>query len=311
MEYKVKQIEPARPKHLDKFKLEFIEKLFKNNNMIVQRKYDGERMLVHFNGQETYCTSRNKGKYSEYFMENQEKIKNIPHLPNLGYTIIDCEFYSNSWNDAIGVIHSLPERALKLQETVEVKFAVFDCLFYDGKDLRELPYSERLKFIDKVLNLISDKRFHKTEQYNVTSLNNALEIAKTYWDRGMEGLVLKNCNATYYEKGAMIKLKRKETIDVVVFDYKPGTGKFEGTVGALIIGYKENGKYVKVASVNCSTNENREWWRQQFENGTAIGRVIEIDCMEITGESLRHPSYVRTRDDKDESMVTRDTIYKN
>ena len=72
-EYKVKQIWPAHADHISHYKDAFLNDLFKNNNVVVQRKYDGERMLVHFNNGEVYCTSRRHSKKTNRFMENQDK----------------------------------------------------------------------------------------------------------------------------------------------------------------------------------------------------------------------------------------------
>ena len=51
-------------------------------------------------------------------------------------------------------------------------------------------------------------------------------------------------------------------------------------------------------------------WKKWFDEGTAIGRVIEVKCQEVTDKSLRHPVYMRLRDDKAKEMCTKDTIFK-
>lgn len=315
-EYKVKQIWPAHASHISHFNEKFINELFKDD-VVVQRKYDGERMLVHFNGNEVYCTSRRISKKTGHYTENQDCLINLPTLAGIGYTVLDCEFYSDTWADAVGVLHSLPERAHMLLETTSVKFAVFDCIFYNGQDLRDLPYSERLKYVFKVLSYINDDmhdyRFHFVEQFRVYNVEEAYKIAKDYWDAGKEGVVLKPLNKTYYDSGMMIKIKRTETLDCVVCGYQEGRGKYEGVVGALYIGYydKESNNVVKISKVNCGTDEDRRWWKAQFDAGTAYGRVIEVKCQEVTDSSLRHPVYLRLREDKAKEDCTKDTIFKS
>lgn len=315
-EYKVKQIYPAHANHISHYKEKLLNELFTKSTMVVQRKYDGERMLVHFNKEETYCTSRRTSKKTNRYMENQDKIKNLPHIENLDYTVIDCEFYSNTWSDAVGVLHSLPERAFQLQETISVKFAIFDCLFYDGKDIRDLPYEERLTYVAKIIKILNDEkedyRFHFVEQFKVNDINHAFEIAKEYWNEGKEGVVLKPYNGKYYDDTMMIKIKRTETVDVVVCGYKEGNGKYQGTVGALLVGYYDevNNNIIQISRVNCGTDEDRHNWKALFDNGQAIGKVVEVKCQEITEKSLRHPVYLRLRDDKSKEMCTRNTIFK-
>lgn len=315
-EYKVKQIWPAHADHISHYKDKDIEKIFAEGPVVVQRKYDGERMLVHFNHEDTYCTSRRQSKKTGRYMENQDKIKNLPHLEKLNYTVIDCEFYGDTWSDAVGILHSLPERAYQLQETTKVYFAMFDCLFYDGIDLRDKPYSERLKYVWKIRDMLNneynDYRFHFVEQYAVKNVEDAFKIAKDYRDAGKEGVVLKPLSKAYYDVGMMLKIKRTETVDVVVCGYKDGNGKYAGVVGALYVGYfdKDNNNVVKISKVNCGTDEDRRMWKQLFDENKAYGKVVEVKCQEVTDKSLRHPVYLRLREDKSMTMCTKDTIFK-
>ena len=310
-----KQIWPAHADHISGYKQSYLEDLFKQGKVVAQRKYDGERMLVHFNGDETYCTSRRTSKKTGRYMENQDKIANLPHL-KLGYTVIDCEFYGNTWADAVGILHSLPERALKLQESTEIHFAVFDCLFFDGTDVRDQPYEVRLHYVWQILSILNeqlhDSRFHFVEQHEVSNIDEAYDRAQEQWNAGHEGVVIKPYFKAYYDTGMMIKIKRFETLDVAVCGYQEGRGKYAGVVGALYVGYfnPEDNTIVKVSKVNCGTDEDRKMWKKWFDEGTAIGKVIEVKCQEVTDKSLRHPVYIRLRDDKTKEMCTKETIFK-
>ena len=82
LNYKVKQILPAHADHINYYKEDFINNLFNKGAVVVQRKYDGERMLVHFNKDETYCTSRRISKKTGYYMENQDKKNRLLHFLN-------------------------------------------------------------------------------------------------------------------------------------------------------------------------------------------------------------------------------------
>lgn len=309
-EYKVKQIWPAHADHISHYKEKWLNEMFGTDKVIAQRKYDGERMLVHFNNDEVYCTSRRISKKTNCYMENQDKLKNLPRLHDIGYTVIDCECYSNTWSDIVGILHSLPDRAYELQKTVPVKFAVFDCIWYDGKDISNLPYRERLEFAKKIVNLLNDKRFHFAETCSVSSLDEVYTIANRYWQQGYEGIVVKSLEKAYYDKGAMLKVKRSETVDLVVYDWQYGTGKYSNTVGALRVGYydAETDTIVHVTKVNCGTDSDRDWWRDNWPN--CKNTVLEVKTQEITDKSLRHPVYIRIREDKDYHECTRDTIFK-
>jgi ATP-dependent DNA ligase len=124
----------------------------------------------------------------------------------------------------------------------------------------------------------------------------------------------------------MLKIKRFETVDCVVYGYQVGRGKYEGTIGALLIGYYDvdSKKIIHCSKVNCGTDEDRDWWRDYFkananyfDTDSPFGiipqekfKVIEVKCQEITEKSLRHPVYIRRRDDKSIEMCTKETIFK-
>lgn len=311
MDYPVKQIQPNHADHISGYKESWLNEMFAQDTIVAQRKYDGERMLVHFNHGETYCTSRRFSKKTGRYMENQDKLENLPTITGLDYTVVDCECYSNTWSDIAGILHSLPERAFALQHQVPVKFACFDCLFYDGKDLRELPYLERLKYLYRVLEILDgETRFHLVEQIIPHTLQEAYDYRDQLISLGYEGCVIKSLAKTYYDKGASLKAKRFETVDVVVTGYQQGTGKYVNTVGALTVGYYDPStkSFVEISNVNCGTDADRDWWRDNWSQ--AQYSILEVKCQEITKKSLRHPVYIRKRPDKDFTMVTKETIFK-
>lgn len=308
----IEQIWPAHADHISYYKQKFIDDLFADTVM-AQRKYDGERMLIHFLNGKVWCTSRRISKKTGKYQENQERLANLPTLPkDFKYTVIDCECYADTWSEAAGVLHSLPERALELQKTVNIRFAVFDCLFYEGTDVRETQYRGRIAMAERIIGLLHDSRFHWVEDRVVKNYDDAMAAAQQQWDLGREGVVIKALGKNYYDKGAMLKIKRFETVDVVVYGYQEGRGKYTGTVGALYVGYyePETDTIKHVSKVNCGTDEEREWWRQVFEKTPEPRITLEVLCQEITEKSLRHPRPVRVREDKDYHECTRDTIFK-
>ena len=98
-----------------------------------------------------------------------------------------------------------------------------------------------------------------------------------------------------------------------MYGYQPGTGKNVGVVGALLVGYYDetSGEIKPVSRVNCGTDADRKYWKEYFDKSTEpVRRVLEVKCQEITEKSLRHPVYIRIRDDKGYRMCTRETIFK-
>lgn len=326
-EYKVKQIQPNHADHISGYREKYLKEMFANEIVIAQPKYDGERMLIHINKGEIYCTSRRFSKKTGRYVENQDRLPVLKTLLkpviDLNYTVVDCECYSKDWSTIAGILHSLPERAIELQKVNLAKFACFDCLFYDGEDLREKPYVDRLGKLATLLDKVDSSQIHFIEFMNtdkimndlsfgrITSVQQSQEIMTAAINEGFEGIVVKSLDRAYYDKAASLKCKKFETLDVVVCGYQQGRGKYANTIGALEIGYydPDTDSIIKISQVNCGTDEERNFWRDNWS--TLKNSVIEVKCQEITSKSLRHPVYIRRREDKDYTMCTKETIFNN
>lgn len=322
----VKQIKPNHADHISGYKEKWLNELYGFEPVIAQPKYDGERMLIHFDQHQAACTSRRISKKTSKFMQNEDKLPIISAIAghiDLGYTVLDCECYQKDWSTIVGILHSLPERAIELSEKTPPKFAIFDCLWYDGVCLEDRPYLERLKYAIKMVELIDCKFVHLVDFIDDELKPNTIEHAHFFKsieeqeqamqnaiDAGFEGIVVKSLKKTYRDMGASLKCKKFETVDVVVYDYVQGRGKYIDTVGALSIGYYDptTGNIKHISQVNCGTDAERNMWRNRWSE--LKGSVIEVKCQEVTETSLRHPVYIRLREDKTAEMCTKDTIFK-
>ena len=322
----VKQLEPNHADHMSRYNTQWLVNMLDNEPVVVQPKYDGERMLIHIIHGQVFCTSRRFSKKTNRYMENQDKLPALAEVCkniDIDYTVLDCECYAKDWSTVVGILHSLPDRAILLQQQDAVKFAVFDCLMYKGKDIRSKPYYYRLKCAYDIVNIINYPLLHFVKFMNnhhhaddvehmmlVTTLDNCQQCMLNAIDSGFEGVVVKSLLKSYYDKGASLKCKKFETVDVVVIGYKPGTGKYTHTIGALKVGYfdKESNSFIHISNVNCSTDAERQLWFDKWDS--LKYSVIEIKCQEITNNSLRHPVYIRRRADKDYTMCTKCTIFK-
>lgn len=327
-----KQIQPTHADHIsiydwtNKKGYNAIDEMLKNETVVAQRKYDGERILMHFDADNLYMTSRRKSKKNNNnFTEVQANFPQFRKNIGIGYTVIDGELFANikdkngnsvnDWSTIVGIIHSLPERAILLQQNkdISVRYAAFDCLFYDGEDLREKDYFTRLIYLKKALALINNNQIFQVTSFAVSSKKRLYEIRDEHIANNEEGIVVKSLNRKYYDKGAYIKAKRFETKDVVVYSFDYGAGKYSNTVGALKCGYYDDktNSIIHITDVNCGTDKDRDEWLQGFKDGSRVNGVIEVKCQQITKNSLRHPVYIRYRKDKDYKMCTKDTIFEN
>lgn len=331
----VKQIKPNHADHISGYKEKWLNELYAFEPVVAQPKYDGERMLIHIDGPNIYCTSRRISKKTNKFMQNENKLQMLQDTwyktyaqleksnQTFDYTVLDCECYQKDWSTIVGILHSLPERAATQSEATPPKFAIFDCLWYNGKCLEEKPYIERLKCAVDVVRIFDFENVHLTQFINDELIPDTIENAHFFKnsneqeqamqnaiDAGFEGIVVKSLIKKYRDVGASLKCKKFETVDVVVYDYVQGRGKYSNTVGALSIGYYNPATQdiVHISQVNCGTDEERNMWRDRWNE--LKGSVIEVKCQEVTETSLRHPVYIRLRNDKSADMCTKDTIFK-
>jgi len=80
---------------------------------------------------------------------------------------------------------------------------------------------------------------------------------------------------------------------VEITGLQEGTGKFEGQLGALVVNFE--GVTVNVGSGLTDALRESIW----LDKDSHIGRLVEVEYHEVTPDkSLRHPRFIRFRDDK-------------
>ena len=121
---------------------------------------------------------------------------------------------------------------------------VFDVLYYDGEPKTSLPYSDRRKIIERLINTINDYRIllvPQTVVHDTKSLSNYMSKAL---EAGCEGVMVKQLDSIYKAGArgyAWIKLKREygsdlnDTLDLVIVGALYGRGRRVGRYGALLL----------------------------------------------------------------------------
>ena len=97
----------------------------------------------------------------------------------------------------------------------------------------------------------------------------------------------------------IMKVKKFNSLDLLVTDIEEGSGRLAGTLGAIHARYKE-GNTVKVGS-GFSDELRRQIWNHDI---MIVGQIVEIQYFEETtnadgGISLRFPVFKDFRPDKD------------
>ncbi len=185
----------------------------------------------------------------------------------------------------------------------EIKFVIFDYFPEDEISNKQscTKYRVRKEMLNKLREVINEKGLQNIEivtmVYEGTDQSQIMKWLDYAVKQGWEGLML-NKDTTYKCKRTtdLIKIKRFYTMDLPVVKVLEGDGRLKGTLGALVVKYKNN--TVNVGSGFDDRTREKLWTDKE----KLIGRVVEVKYKEIsqdkkTGlESLQFPIYVGLRE---------------
>jgi len=185
----------------------------------------------------------------------------------------------------------------------EIKFVIFD--YFPEIELKNgqsnAKYKIRRKMLNNLREVIKEKNLKNIEIVNMvyegTDQSQIMKWLDYAIKQGWEGLML-NKDAIYKCKRTtdLIKIKKFYSMDLPIVEVLEGEGRLKGTLGSLVVQYKEN--TVNVGS-GFDDKTRTEFWKNRE---SLIGRVVEVKYKEIscdkkTGlESLQFPIYVGLRE---------------
>src|SRR5689334_19613832 len=194
---------------------------------------------------------------------------------------------------------------------------VFDILYHDGESLIDLPLSERLARLDRVI-----ARELLVPRIATSDVAEAERFQADALERGHEGVMVKSLGAPYAagrRGSAWIKVKTARSLDLVVLAVEWGSGRRHGWLSNIHLGARdpETGGFVMLGKTfKGMTDEILKWQTERFTelatDGTA-GYVVPVrpeQVVEIAfdgiqtssrypgGMALRFARVLRYRDDK-------------
>jgi DNA ligase-1 len=113
----------------------------------------------------------------------------------------------------------------------------FDCLHLDGDDLLDRPYAERVALLAE--RVPEERRIPRIETADAAEAEAFLDAALA---RGHEGVLVKSLTAPYEagRRGAgWVKVKRAQTLDLVVLAAEWGHGRRRGRLSNLHLGARD------------------------------------------------------------------------
>ena len=184
-----------------------------------------------------------------------------------------------------------------------LEYVIFDIVPLEDYKKREcnLIFAKRKKIINQLI--IENDFIKKVPIYKITkSVDDIYEILAQVEAEGQEGLMLNTLTGLYKfgkRSNDLLKVKTFNTCDIFCTGVEEGTGKYAGTLGAILCDYK--GYKLKVGS--GLTEEQRQYFWDHPSK--IINKIVEIKYFEESSDkdgnlSLRFPVFIQVRDDKDD-----------
>jgi len=276
-------------------------KLKKNEYFYLSQKLNGNRCSFvkdklmsrqgkEFKGFQHIIDDIHTAGLDDYFIDGELIRKNIDNISD-----------GENFRLGTGIINS------DVDTKDEIKLVIFD--MFPAEELTNKRstenYSTRKNNLNTLSRVIKVRGLHNIEVVTMvyegtdtTEIDKWLQYAV---DNDFEGLMI-NKDTPYVCKRTtdLIKAKRFYTMDLEVVDVLEGEGRLKGTLGALVVKFKDN--TVNVGS--GYSDEQRSYIWNNKDN--MLGKIIEIKYKEITKdkktglESLQFPVFVQIRNDKTE-----------
>lgn len=270
------------------------------SDMVAETKWDGTRvMLVKKGNIVRFFTVRGKAR-NEHTHRYPDLVADGKKL-NCESCILDGEFvfFDKRGNDAFLTIQAKSETQIGKKH----KYMAFDILEKDGQNLRDLELLKRRKILDMVI----PNSLTIIKEIEVVKANKDKFFAKSI-RQGREGVMLKTSNSRYVagRSNEWLKVKRKNTIDVIAKGGTIGTGARLPYFGAVHCYFPVKGRMTLIGDVGSGFTD------ADLRRLTPIIRankpfVIEVSFMQMTADfKMRFPVFVRVRDDKTPREVMRD-----
>jgi bifunctional non-homologous end joining protein LigD len=229
-----------------------VDKPFDKEGWQFEIKWDGYRTIALCNKSEVELKSRNDKSFNEKFYPVRKALQewNINAVVDGEIVVLDENGKPN-----FGALQNW-----RAEADGEIYFYVFDILWMDGKDLMQIPLSERRILLKQIIPDNSIVRF--SENFEVSGI----EFFETAKKMGLEGIMAKKADSIYSEGNRSIdwlKIKANKRQEMVIGGYTKNDDSSK-TFSSLLLGVYENGKliYTGKAGTGFSDKQQKEMLKQ-------------------------------------------------
>ncbi len=300
-----------------------VDKAFDDPDWIFEVKWDGYRAIAILDGSTVSLHSRNEKSFDEKFYP----IYNVLVKWNL-QAVLDGEIVVINAN---GLSNFGALQNWRSEADGELVFYIFDILWLNGRDLRQIPLTDRKEILNSLV-LPSDQ-IRISEGFQ----KEGRRFFETARKLGLEGIIAKKKQSAYYENERTrdwLKIKSQQRQEVVIGGYtrNDGTSKL---FSSLLVGVYKKSKLIYTGKIGTGFNHKMQEdllkrfkslqiksapfasipdinkpsrFRPDPPGAKAVWIkpkiVCEVSFTELTSDGvMRHPSFEGLRTDKKPSSV--------
>ena len=283
---------------------------FTRDNWIFEEKYDGVRMLAYKEGPRVSLISRNDIDRTERYPHIAADVRNI----EADTLVLDGEV-------VVFDAKHISRFQLLQQGKGQPEYAIFDCLYHNGKDLRREPLAKRREILESLSPVKG------TLLLSARLAPDGLKAFRIASQRGFEGVIGKNLASTYQSRRSndWLKVKVHQEQEFVIGGFTKPKGS-RTDFGALLLGVYNNKGLHYAGKVGTGFNDETlsslrrkftplierkspflEPTRERDATFLKPKLVAQISFTEWTeDDKLRHPVFLGLRDDKKPAEVRRE-----
>jgi bifunctional non-homologous end joining protein LigD len=295
-----------------------------SGHWLYEPKLDGVRAQVHVHDSSVRLFSRNQKPLNAAYPELVDALSTAVR----GDAVLDGEIVAIDPKRKISSFALLQQRmqlrdsVRALRSGVPVELYLFDCPFYEGVDLTQMPLIDRKAVLRDVV------WFDGPIKFTPYRTSGSAAMFREACARGAEGIIAKRADSRYVSARSTdwLKIKCVNEQEFVIGGYTPPQGSREW-LGALLVGYYEKGALRYAGKVG--TGYDRRTLEQLYRRLAPLHRrtspftlgpkpagavqwvsprlVAQIGFAEWTSAGLlRHPRFLGLRDDKAPTEVRRE-----
>jgi bifunctional non-homologous end joining protein LigD len=305
-----------------------VDEPFDDDEWQYEVKWDGYRAVAQVNNGEVDILSRNKKSFNDKFYPIYDILKgaNINAVLDGEILVLDEKGRSN-----FGDLQNWRSEA-----DGDLVFYVFDLLWYDGKNLMDLPLFQRQAILKDILPT-DDDRLRVSQVFNASGI----EFFHAAEKMNLEGIIAKKKSSTYSpdlrsKQWLKVKVHKRQEVVIAGYTKNEDTSK---QFSSLLLGVYEQGRlqYVGKVGTGFSDKVQKEMMAQfkpiitdesPFKEIPDVNKgsrfrpnppktkatwlkpelVCEVAFSEVTTDGVfRHPSFQGMRIDKKATEVVRET----